>query len=274
MLLTVNNITIERQKRKILQELSFSIEQGELVVFLGSNGAGKSTLLQALVGNLPIQQGQITFKEKLLSEWSMEHLATERAVLSQKTPINFSATLLDIVLMGRYPYQQQVYAPDIDQEIALQALDRVGLKDNALDDIKKLSGGQQQRVQIARVLAQIWESTIEHPKMLYLDEPTAGLDINYQYQLLHLLQQKTIKKELTTVVVLHDINLAAQFASKIILLHAGGLAAIGTPKEVLTPYWIKQVFGVEATLQSHPTTNCLQVSFINNSINHNQHHSL
>jgi iron complex transport system ATP-binding protein len=265
MLLQVEKITVQRGVKNILQDIDLHLHQGDLLVLLGGNGAGKSTLLQAIAGDLPLKQGNIRFKQKSLSKWNTEELAQERAVLSQKTPLHFSATLLDIVLMGRYPHRKKSYAPSIDQTIAIKALELVGLAHRATDDIQALSGGQQQRVQIARVLAQVWESSPTNPKVLFLDEPTAGLDINHQHLLLQLLQQKTTQKELTTMLVLHDMNLAAQYASKIALLQNGAIATIGTPKEVLTPHWIRQIFNVETTVQPHPTAACLQVSFIRSS---------
>ncbi len=257
MLLEVKNLSLKRSEKTILQSINLSVNQGELMVLLGGNGAGKSTLLHALAGDLPYQKGSIIFKQKKITNWQKKELAAHRAVLLQSTSLYFSSTLLDIVLMGRYPFRDNPK----NTTIALEALALVGLQDRANHDIQALSGGQQQRVHIARVLAQVWESTPSNPKIIFLDEPTASLDIHYQHLLLQLLQQKTKKNELTAVVVLHDMNLAAQYASRIALLHNSHIIATGTPTQVLTPEWIKQVFEVQAFVQPHPTYPCIQLSF-------------
>lgn len=260
-MLNTNNVTLYRNGRTLLKNVSFELEQGDFMVLLGGNGAGKSTLLKTIANSLPLSyQGSVQLKEQDLYNWSAVGLARERAVLSQNIVLSFPMTVLDVVLLGRYPYEKGRHYSKESVAIAYEVLDLMGVLDYAEQDVMQLSGGEQQRVQLARVLAQVWESSLDDPKLLLLDEPTSNLDIAYQHILLELLQDWVQKRGLVVLTILHDMNLAARYANKIGLLKDGRLLHIGTPKETLTSHWIHQAFGVDSIVQEHPIFDCVQVS--------------
>lgn len=259
-MLNVNNITVCLNGKHLLNQINFEVNQGDFMVLLGGNGAGKSTLLKTIARSLPYRKGEILFQGENLAYWSQVKLSQQRAVLSQNTFLVFPMNVIDVVLLGRYPYTQGGKPKIKDVTIAYELLDLMGVAKYADEDITCLSGGEQQRVHIARVLAQVWESTLDHPKLLLLDEPTSNLDIAYQHILLELLQDRVQQQGLTVLAVLHDMNLAARYATQIALLKQGELLRVGTPVEVLTPDWIQQTFGVSSIVQTHPIFDCLQVS--------------
>ncbi|BDS09320.1 heme ABC transporter ATP-binding protein [Aureispira anguillae] len=259
-MLNINNITVHLGGETLLEQISFDIQQGDFMVLLGGNGAGKSTLLKTLARSIPYCKGQVLFKEELLGHWNQEELSRNRAVLSQNTFLVFPMNVIEVVLLGRYPYSQGRKPSVKDVAIAYEMLDLMGIAHYADVDITTLSGGEQQRAHIARVLAQVWESSPEHPKLLLLDEPTSNLDIAYQHILLELLQDRVQKHGLVVLTILHDMNLAARYATQIALLKQGKLLAVGKPEETLTPDWIMKAFGVSSIIQEHPIFDCLQVS--------------
>lgn len=259
-MLNVNNITVRLGGKYLLRQINLDLRQGDFMVFLGGNGAGKSTLLKTLARSIPYRKGNILFKGKDLASWSQVELSQQRAVLSQNTFLVFPMNVIDVVLLGRYPYTQGGKPNAKDQAIAYELLDLMGVAKYADQDITCLSGGEQQRVHIARVLAQVWESSASNPQLLLLDEPTSNLDIAYQHILLELLQERVQQHALTVLVVLHDMNLAARYATQIALLKQGTLLKVGTPQEVLTANWIQQTFGVSSVIERHPIFDCLQVS--------------
>lgn len=259
-MLNVNKVDVCLNGRDLLKQITFELQKGDFMVLLGGNGAGKSTLLKTLARSLPYRKGEILLGGKSLKNWSQVELSKQRAVLSQNTFLVFPMNVIEVVLLGRYPYTQGGKPKKEDVAIAYKLLDLMGVAKYAAEDITCLSGGEQQRVHIARVLAQVWESSPTNPKLLLLDEPTSNLDIAYQHILLELLQDRVQEDGLTVLAVLHDMNLAARYASQIALLKQGELLTVGTPQEVLTPSWIQQTFGVSSIVQTHPIFDCLQVS--------------
>lgn len=259
-MLKIDTITVQLAGKTLLKHINFDVKRGSFTVVLGGNGAGKSTLLKTLAGNLPYHKGRITFKDRLLTDWRQDALARDRAVLSQNTFLVFPMTVIDVVLLGRYPHNQGQKPTVKDVATAYELLDLMGIAQYADQDITLLSGGEQQRAHIARVLLQVWESSEDNPKLLLLDEPTSNLDIAYQHILLELLEKRVQENGLVVLAILHDMNLAARYATDIALLKKGELLTIGTPKETLTPDWIMRTFGVSSIVQAHPVFDCLQVS--------------
>ena len=259
-MLNINNITVCLNGKELLKQVNFDLHEGDFMVLLGGNGAGKSTLLKTLAKSLPSCKGQILFKGENLTYWSQVELSKQRAVLSQNTFLVFPMNVIDVVLLGRYPYTQGGRPRTKDVTIAYELLDLMGVAQYAEEDINCLSGGEQQRVHLARALAQVWDSSLADPKLLLLDEPTSNLDIAYQHILLELLEDRVQQKGLTVLAVLHDMNLAARYATQIALLKKGELLTVGTPEEVLTPDSIQRTFGVSSIIQTHPIFDCLQVS--------------
>lgn len=258
-MLIVDALNIRFQQRQILRDISLDIQQGSFCVFLGSNGAGKSTLLKSIAGNLKYQ-GSICYKNKQLRQWSTKKLATERSVLSQNIVLIFPMKVIDVVLLGRYAHKSAEDGGQKDRAMALELLQLLGIEQYAEENILHLSGGEQQRVHIARVLSQVWDSSPAAPKLLLLDEPTSNLDIKYQHLLLDLLKKRVKTNALTVIAVLHDLNLAARYASDLVYLKKGELLEFGPISKTLNSEIIQATFGVSSVIQKNPLLNCLQIS--------------
>lgn len=259
-MINIQNISVQLNGKQLLRNINFEVGKGDFMVLLGGNGAGKSTLLKTIAGNISCHKGFVSFQNQPLKHWTTEALSTIRAVLSQNIVLVFPMKVLEVVLLGRYPYNQGRMPSTKDVAIAYETLDLMGVANYAETDINLLSGGEQQRVHLARVLAQVWESSPSDPQILLLDEPTSSLDIVYQHILLELLQKRVQSNALVVLAVLHDMNLAARYATHIALLKQGELLTMGTPKETLTPTWIKAAFGVSSVVQAHPVFDCIQIS--------------
>lgn len=259
-MLTADNICFSINRKEILRDVSLTLAPGELLGIVGPNGAGKSTLLKLLVGDTSPTSGTIHLNERPLHQWDRRELAKRRGVLMQKSRLSFSFTVFEVVLMGRIPFNTGSEKPE-DYDIAEEALYQVGLENFADRLYTTLSGGEQQRVQLARILAQIWRAkggkadsdSIGESRFLFLDEPTASLDLAYQQQTLQI--AKSLTAENTAVLaILHDLNLASQFADRIVMLKDGQVANTGTPGEVLKPETIQNLFNTPVFVLPHPET--------------------
>jgi iron complex transport system ATP-binding protein len=242
-----NNLTYQVGAKKLLQDVSLAARPGELLAVVGANGAGKSTLLKLLSGDLKPSAGEVRFQEKSLSAWPPAALARRRAVLTQQHTLALAFQVRELVLLGRYPhFGGQPTARDWEVVAALDLVDLGHLAERAYPT---LSGGEQQRAQLARVLAQVWEA---EGGFLLLDEPLTGLDLRHQHQTLAVARQLT-RRGFGVVAVLHDLNLAAQYADQVLLLHRGRAVASGPPAQVFTPEYIHLAFGIEVELLTHPS---------------------
>lgn len=240
-MLRVENITYEINKRTLVKNLSFSMHCGELVAVLGANGAGKSTLVKMLSGEKKTSEGNILLNGKPVHSYGSAELALKRAVLSQHNVVNVDFLVKEIVMMGRYPHYRN--NPGVrDQEIVQQTMDICGVSELEERSVLTLSGGEQQRVQLARVLAQIWDCP---GALLIMDEPVSGMDIQYQQQTLAIVAALA-RKGFMVIAVLHDINLAAQYADRILMLKNGRKWHDGTPAEVLNTKNVYNIFSIEA----------------------------
>ena len=259
-MLRIENISYEAGRAKILDMVSCNILPGELTVLLGANGAGKSTLLRLLSGERPPHTGRIWWGHRLLHKIAAAELARRRAVLTQHTVVTLPFTVEEIVLMGRYPHFQNSPSAK-DRTIVTACLEEMKVRHLSVRHYNTLSGGEQQRVQMARVLAQLYGWQDGHAGnsangmttgtgMLLLDEPTSSLDWHHQQLCLQKVRELATGGY-TVVIVLHDLNLAAQFADKIVLLKNGRLLAAGERDSVLQPDLIRQAYGME-TQVFHP----------------------
>ena len=252
-LIEARNITVEINGKKLLDSVSAEVKCGEVLAVLGPNGAGKSTLRKILCGDLIPSQGEVFMDGKNLKNWSLPQRAKVRAVLPQDSNLDFPFSVLEVVLMGRAPHIKSAESAR-DYEIARSALKIVD-EENLEDRIyTTLSGGERQRVQLARVLAQVWEQT-EAARYLILDEPTSNLDLTHQHQTLKL-ARKFSRQNVGVLVILHDLNLAAQYADKILILKDGKNVRTGIPNEVLSETLIQEVFGVKVSVIKHPFFDC------------------
>ncbi|GAB3944904.1 heme ABC transporter ATP-binding protein [Spirosoma harenae] len=253
-MLEVRNISYQIRNRKLLDGVSFRAKPGELLAIVGANGAGKSTLLKLCTHELKPAGGEIKLRGKDINTYSEKELALFRAVLPQQNAVVFPFLVSELVLMGRYPHFD-FHPSENDYAIAEMALKKVGMWEFASRIFTTLSGGEQQRVQLARVLAQIWDAS---EGILFLDEPTTGLDLLHQHQMLEVARELT-QKGFCAIVILHDLNLASQYADQILMLRAGQIEAIGTPQEVITPSIIHRVFNLHVWLVQHPEMDCPMV---------------
>lgn len=239
--------------RELLTRIRFRLMGGELLAVLGRNGAGKSTLLKHLTGELGRSGVQLFGRP--LREHPPTELARRRAALPQQTTLTFASEVLDVVLLGRIPHGRR--ETERDRDIARAALERVGLAGFEARNILTLSGGEQQRVHLARVLAQLWqaEDGPPTPRVLLLDEPTSSLDLAHQHATLRLARE-LCGEGVGVLAVLHDLNLAAQYADRVLVLAGGRVTALGTPEEVLTPAVIEEAFGHRVAVTPHPCLKC------------------
>jgi iron complex transport system ATP-binding protein len=226
----------------------------ELLCIAGPNGAGKSTLVRVATGALAPNQGRVGFFGRPLVELKRSELARRRAVVSQRSEIAFGFTSLEVVLMGRHPHSELPEGRR-DLEIAQQVLERFEVGHLAGRDITTLSAGERQRVEIARALAQLESELPPAQTALFLDEPTSNLDLAHQHTVLA--QARACSREGRLVVaVLHDLNLAAQYADRLVLLDGGEIAADGSPRAVLNSELIFQVFKTRTLVVPHPELDC------------------
>lgn len=238
MTLALENVSLRRGGRTVLQDVRLELPTGALTALIGPNGAGKSSLLELASGTLQPIAGSVSLAGRLLEVWSPGELATKRAVLPQSSSLAFDFSVEEVVQLGRMPHWS---SKQDDVRIAAAALERVGLSGFERRSYLELSGGERQRVQLARVLAQIWEETPN--RVLLLDEPTAALDLVHQHRTLAL-ARRIAREGVAVAVVLHDLNLAAQYADRIALLDRGALVRVGTPEEVLRPPVLEPVFHI------------------------------
>ncbi|WP_369198336.1 ABC transporter ATP-binding protein [Streptomyces djakartensis] len=225
--------------RLLVDGVTLAPEAGSTLGVLGPNGSGKSTLLRLLAGLLAPTAGVVTLDGTPLGDLPRRTVARRLAVVAQQADTQVELTVADVVRLGRVPHRRAWTPASADDERAVrEALERTGLTDRAGQPWHTLSGGEGQRVQIARALAQ-------EPRELLLDEPTNHLDIHHQLDLLDLVTALPV----TTVVALHDLNLAAMYCDRVVVLRAGRVVAGGTPAEVLTADLIAEVYGVRADVR-------------------------
>ncbi|TCV95247.1 heme ABC transporter ATP-binding protein [Biostraticola tofi] len=232
--------------RRLIDDISLRITTGELVAVIGPNGAGKSTLMRLLSGFLPPHKGECRLMGKPLTAWSPESLARTRAVMRQQSSLAFDFSVAEVVSMGRAPHGNSHRREAVEQVMA--QTDCLPL---ATRDYRRLSGGEQQRVQLARALAQLWQPD-PTPRWLLLDEPTSALDLYHQQHMLRLLRKLTRQEPLGVCCILHDLNLAALYADRILLLHQGRLVAAGTPARVLEASVLRRWYQADMGVGIHP----------------------
>jgi len=241
-------------KAQLLAPTDLRLRAGELVCVAGPNGAGKSTLVRVLAGALTPSSGQVSFLGRPLASFSASERARRRAVVSQRSEIAFGFSCREVVLLGRHPHSELAEGRR-DLEAVERALARVEVGHLAERDVTTLSSGERQRVEIARALAQLDSDLPPAETALLLDEPTSNLDLAHQHSVLGLARAASREGRLV-LAVLHDLNLAAQYADRLVLLDAGRLAADGSPRAVLTSELIWSVFRTRALVMPHPELDC------------------
>lgn len=245
----INNLSLIRQKKILLQPISFKIEPKKLYALIGHNGSGKSSLIKAMAGEMTPTQGSIEIESRDLRDFSAKQLATHLAYLPQNLPDAGAFTVYELVMLGRYPHQkwlQKSTAQDhehVDNAIKLTQVE--AFRDR---QVSTLSGGERARVWLAMCLAQQTE-------YLLLDEPLAALDVVYQVEVLKLIRQLVDEQGLGVIIILHDLNLAARFCDEFIALKQGKLCHMGDVPSTMQKEVLHSIFGVDFTLLTHPATN-------------------
>ncbi|MBI3595725.1 MAG: ABC transporter ATP-binding protein [Nitrospirae bacterium] len=232
----------------VLKGINLTIERGEILGIIGPNGSGKTSLLKILARQQRPVEGDVRFESTNLRAISFRRLAQRVGMVPQEHPVVFPYTVLEVVLMGRYPYLKGwAFESAEDYRIARSAMERMGVGRFAGRLFSELSGGEKQRVIIARALAQ-------QPQVLLLDEPATFLDLHHQSQIYSLLGELNRNEKMTVVVVSHDLNMASQICRRLLLLKEGRIAGLGTPWEVLTAKAIEEVYRCRTLIDSHPIT--------------------
>jgi iron complex transport system ATP-binding protein len=225
-----------------LEDISLSIESGEVLSLVGPNGSGKTTLLKCINRILKPKMGTILVEGRDVSRVELKELARSLGYVPQSAPATFPLTVYDTVLLGRKPHVNWKLS-ERDKEIAFGVLRLMQLDDMALRLFNELSGGEKQKVLMARALSQ-------EPQVLLLDEPTSNLDLKHQLEVLGLVVDFVKNKGLSSVMAMHDLNLASRFSTRIVMLKQGGIYAAGEPGEVLNSDIIKEVYGVVTTVNN------------------------
>lgn len=243
------DITYQVGSRELISRVSAEFAAGKLHLIVGPNGAGKSTLVKLLSRSLRPQSGTIRYDGEDIRAANEVDLAKRRAVLSQAVEVAFPLTVREVVMMGRYPHFGGRPGP-VDGEIVSEMMQFFDVTEFADRDYLTLSGGEKQRVNFARVLGQLWRPHIETDskcRFLFLDEPLTFLDIHHQIDFMKKVREFAAQRDVVTVGVIHDLNLAARFADQIVVMDNGRIVADGTPTEILTAESIRSVFNVEPT---------------------------
>jgi iron complex transport system ATP-binding protein len=240
-----SNLHLELGKKTILSNVSAQFNYGHLTVLLGPNGTGKSSLLKVITQELPMR-GDVFFHGKAIQKWPSRTLAKHMGVLPQTSSLVFNFLAQEVVELGGIALD----CPNAEiQKLAQKNMQRTDTEHLATRSYPSLSGGEKQRVHFARVLTQLEQS--DEKKLLLLDEPTAALDLSHQHQTLTL-AKKLAQQGAAVVIVMHDLNLAAQYADRVMILNEGNIVADGSPWQVLTEHNIEQVYQCKTRVIAHP----------------------
>ncbi len=243
-MIVAKNVTVKLAGNYLLNQVNFSVNPYELVVILGPNGAGKSTLLKTITADIKLTSGEITLNSQPMAALSLDKLAQIRSVLTQHYDMEFPFKVTDVINMAHYPHRHQVNQQTFNRYVS-KTMHELGIEHLADHTFPTLSGGEKQRVQLARAMCQILPNIkAQQPCYLFIDEPTASLDIHHQYEVMK--QAKILAKNGAGVVaVIHDLALAASFADRVYILKQGQLVKTGSAREVLTAKTIEDVYTIK-----------------------------
>ncbi|MDL2280621.1 ABC transporter ATP-binding protein [Selenomonadales bacterium OttesenSCG-928-I06] len=251
-ILNVKDLAVKKQNREILENINISVKEGEFIGIIGANGAGKSTLLRSLANQEKDFSGTVKLFNKDISLYKEKEFAKHVAYMQQDLQISFGYSVLDIVLMGRYPYLAWwQHEQKEDKEIAAKYLEFADVEELKDRKINQVSGGERKRVLLAKILTQ-------ETKIIYLDEPISDLDLSYQEEVFNYLHS-ICKLGKTILVVVHDLEIAAKFCSRLILLNKGSIIADGTPAEVITKEYLRKAFNLDSIVYPNKITGDLAI---------------
>ena len=259
-MLTVTNVSYKIGNKILLDNVSATFEAGKLNLIIGPNGAGKSTLIKVLCKQIKPGNGQVLFGDKPLEEYTDLEMGKIRSVLSQNIELSFPMNVWEVVMMGRYPHFS-VKPTSRDEKACEESMRFFDVWDMAERNYMTLSGGEKQRVHFARVMAQIWYPVEHSYRYLIMDEPLTFLDVHYQYQFMHKVVELLQSGDIVVVGVVHDLNLAARFADKILLINNAKVLAEGSKNHVLTAENIKTAYRLNPVLIADKEKGLLNLFF-------------
>ncbi len=239
---------------RILENVSFTVATGTFFIIIGPNGSGKTTLMRILAGHLRPNRGKVFILGKNIRTYSRRQLACKMAYLPQLTRLDFPMSVKDLVLMGRSPHLGMLgLESEQDHRLAENAMRYTNVLDLAQRRMDQLSGGEQQRVLIARAICQ-------QPEIILLDEPTAALDLAHQVAVMDLMERLKEEKNIMVVMISHDVNLAAMYADRLLLLKQGGILGLGPPSEVLHHEFLEKAYGCPVLVTESPLGDYLRIT--------------
>jgi ABC-type cobalamin/Fe3+-siderophores transport system ATPase subunit len=259
--LEARDLTISYNDRVAVSNVTLTLDAGEITALVGPNGAGKSTLLRALNGQARRTSGSVLLDGQPIERYTRRTIGRRIAVVAQEAELRFPVTVLEFVLGGRFAWASNSgwgWETEQDLRVAVDVLSETDLTNLSDRLMNELSGGERQRAVLARALA-------TEASFLLLDEPTANLDLSHQSTLLALVRNRCDQRQAASLVVTHDLNLAAQFADRILLMKEGKALRSGKPEEVLTPELLREVFDVEVLVDAHPISGAPRVTPVRRS---------
>ena len=269
-MLSATNLTFRINGHNLVHGVTADFEPGRLHLIMGANGAGKSTLIKMLSRLLRPTAGRVNYGQVNIADVSDRELARNRAILSQSVEVAFSMPIRELVMMGRYPHFSG-HPTAADEKICDEVMQFFDVAEMAGRSYGTLSGGEKQRVHFARVLAQIWRPNPSSSdgtrgsricnRYLFLDEPLTFLDIRHQIDFIKKVRQFASQPDVVAIGVVHDLNLAAKFADRLMLLHDGCIVADGPSNDVLTAERLNQAFGVTPVLLTNPKNGEMHLAF-------------
>jgi iron complex transport system ATP-binding protein len=254
--LNVRNLDLAYGKRTVLQGVSFSVREREFFIIIGPNGSGKSSLVKAISGTVRPDKGDVEILGRPLRSCSRKWLARSVALVPQNQPMDVPFSVAEIVLMGRSPYMGLLGMESVeDLRIAEHAMSFTGVSELAGRKFDRLSTGERQRVLIARAVCQ-------QPRIMVLDEPTASLDLAHQIHIMELMEKLRSLDGTTIVMVSHDLNLAAMYADRLLLLKEGKIMSLGAPGEVLNYETLERTYGCVLLVDDNPVKNVPRITLV------------
>ena len=243
-MIRVSDLNFRYGKKPILNAINLAIAPSTIVSLVGPNGSGKSTLLKCLCRILKSDESAIEIDGKPLQKYSPKELARMIAYVPQQPALNLAISVIDAVKIGRSPHTGDRLKQH-DEDIVFEVIEQLGLSKHAFTSLRELSGGEKQRVLLARVVARV---VAQRARVLLLDEPTSALDLRNQLETATLLRSIQKQQDLTVIVAIHDLNLAARFSDSVVQLKQGTRYAHGSWAETMTAKSIREIYGVEAHL--------------------------
>lgn len=252
----IKNLNYYYDDYHILKNIDFTVQKGDFFIIIGPNGSGKTTLIKIIAGIFKQQKGEIIVFDKKLKKYSRKKLAQKIALVPQMVTADFPFTAMELVLMGRSPYLGLLgLDKQEDHEIAKQALAFTGVEELIDRRIEHLSGGERQRIFIAKAICQETE-------IILLDEPTAALDIAHQIRIMDLMEQLQHEKNVTIIMISHDLNLAAMYGNRLLLLNNGKIAGLGSPADVITFKNLEEAYGCKLLIDKNPVGKYPRVNLV------------